>query len=61
MTETLKGLAEKPGPTHKSDGVAAGQARRGVSRQFLRSLSFRNISAIYIFLAIVVIFGLWVP
>ncbi|MFF1832554.1 ABC transporter permease [Paenarthrobacter sp. NPDC058040] len=61
MIETLKGLDEQPSRSPKIEDTAPLQPKSGVRMQFLRSLSFRNISAIYILLAIFLIFGLWVP
>jgi ribose transport system permease protein len=52
------GSDQGPGPAGAS---AAPDVREPVGRRLRRLLSFRNISAIYIFVAMFILFALWVP
>jgi ribose transport system permease protein len=57
-----KSPAAAPGPGSPPDsGPAQGFVRESGRRRLLRLLSFRNISAIYIFVVMFAVFSFWVP
>jgi ribose transport system permease protein len=51
----------RPIATARGTGAPEQQGRRLDLRRAARALSFRNISAVYVFVVIFVIFSLWVP
>ena len=54
VVERLEGGAEFPGTDRRF-------VRLSGSRRVIRAVSFRNVSAIYVFVAIFMVFSLWVP
>ena len=60
-TSPAAGVIEGTGPGNGSPAPAPGPPRRSFARRLPSLLSFRNISAIYVFVVIFVIFSIWVP
>ena len=66
MPESLKMIDEQQAgqkgnqaPENQPESIA--RIKRSLTAQLRQTLSFRNISAVYILLAICIIFGLWIP